>query len=395
MFLPIADTPNPPGRALVTWLLIAVNVAVYLLISLPATYRQVALNDPLLFDYLRVIGVQGQVSARDVLQHVSAYDLLVFKYGFRPAAFSPLTLITSLFLHGGLMHIAGNMLFLWIFGDNVEYRLGPARYLILYLVGGVVATLFFALFVPHSQVPLIGASGAISAVLGCYFIWFPRNRVRCFLFLFPFLMTSIYLSARLVLGAFLLIDNLLPFLLVGSSASGVAHGAHIGGFLGGLGFAWSLDRYFLYRRRRGTPAPDTFEDHANLASLHDICPAVLSGDLEGAAACYLQLDNREQRAQVTSADVLAVGNYLYGKGRFQDALHVFRRFIAERQNDNHIDQAYLGAGKSMLQQPRYLTSAYHYFLSALDLASSEQLAAEATLCLRQVERRRENLKQGT
>jgi len=394
MFFPIADSPNPPGRPLITWLLIAANVAVYLLITLPASTRQVSLNDPLLFDYLRTLGLQGQFSAREVLQRVSAYDLLVFRYGFRPAEFSPVSLFTSLFLHGGVLHLAGNMLFLWIFGDNVEYRLGAARYLALYLGGGVVATLFFALFVPHSQVPLIGASGAISAVLGCYFLWFPRNRVRCFLFLFPFLMTSIYLSARLVLGAFLLIDNLLPFLLVGSSASGVAHGAHIGGFLGGLGCAWGLDRYNLSRRSEPTSAAATAEVRTNRTTLDDIGPALLRGDLAAAADSYLQLDSRDQRAQIASPDILAVGNYLYGKGRFQEALQVYRRFIAERQNDTNLDQAYLGAGKSMLPQPRYLTSAYHYFLSALDLARSEQLAAEATHYLRQLERQRGQTNQG-
>jgi membrane associated rhomboid family serine protease len=394
MFFPIADTPNPPGRPLVTWLLIGANVAVYLLISLPASSRQVSLHDPLLLEYLRALGFQGQVHASEVLQQVSAYDLLVFEYGFRPAEFSLAALFSSLFLHGGLMHLAGNMLFLWIFGDNVEYRLGPLRYLSTYLACGIVATLFFALFVPHSQVPLIGASGAISGVLGCYFLWFPRNRVRCFLFLFPFIMTSIYLSARLVLGAYLLIDNLLPFLLVGSTGSGVAHGAHIGGFLGGLGLAWGVERYYLYRRGEAeTPAPQA-ADHSSLGSLQEVCPALLRGDLEGATACYLRLDSREQRVRIDSADVLAVGDYLLGKGRFPEALQVFRRFIAERQSDSRIDQAYLGAGKSMLQQPHYLTSAYHYFLSARDLARSEQLAAEATHYLRQVERRRDQPKQG-
>jgi len=394
MFFPIADTPNPPGRPLITWFLIAANVAVYLLVTLPASFRQVSLNDPVLFDYLRTLGLQGQISAQEVLRQVSDYDLLVFQYGFRPAVFSPLSLFTSLFLHGGLMHLAGNMLFLWIFGDNVEFRLGPGRFLLIYLAGGILATLFFAVFVPGSQIPLVGASGAISAVLGCYFLWFPRNRVRCFLFLFPFLMTSVYLSARLVLGAFLLIDNLLPFLLVGGSGSGVAHGAHIGGFLAGLAVAWGTDRFPLFRPQNPKRGEDRTDTSDRLRSPQEVGPAVRKGDLDGAAHGYLQLDSQDLRARVDSTDVLAVGNYLLGKGRFQDSLWVFRRFIAERQNDGHIDQAYLGAGKSMLQQPRYLTSAYHYFLSALDLARDEELAAEATYFLRQVEQRRELGNQG-
>lgn len=247
MFFPISDTPTSPGRPTVTWLLMAINIGVYLLVTLPALLGKVNLTDPLLFDYLQALGLQGRVTAREVYQSFSAYDLLVFQYGFRPAEFSPLTMVTALFLHGGLMHLAGNMLFLYIFGGNVEYRLGHWRYLLTYLGCGIVATIFFGLFAPNSPVPLIGASGAISGVLGCYFLWFPRNRVRCFLFFFPFLLTSIYLPARWLLGFYLLIDNLLPFLFTAGSGGGVAHGAHIGGFLGGLAVAFGSN---VQRQRR-------------------------------------------------------------------------------------------------------------------------------------------------
>ena len=390
MLLPIADTPNPPGRPYVTWAIIAVNVAIYLLVSLPASHEKVNLNDPLLLDYLRVLGVHGQVTARDVYQHVSAYDLLVFRYGFRPAEFVPLTLITSLFLHGGLMHLAGNMLFLYIFGDNVEHRLGRLGYLLVYFGCGVIATLFFALFAAGSQVPLIGASGAISGVLGCYFFWFPRNRVRIFVFLFPFIMTSIYLSARLVLGFFLLIDNLLPFIFTAKAGSGIAHGAHIGGFFCGLGIAWGADRYYLLFRQR---AKVDVQADTDLASLHRICPLVSAGSLDLAADCYLQLAGREERIQVDAADVLVIGDYLLEQGRLSDALNVFRRFISDRPTHQQLAKAYLGAGKVMLRNPRYATSAYHYFLSAHDLACSEQLAVEAKRYLRMIEQQRRNLKQ--
>ncbi len=90
---------------------------------------------------------------------------------------------------------------------------------------------------------MLGASGAISGVLGCYFLWFPRNQVKVFIFLFPFLMDFFLIPARLVLGIYLLIDNLLPFLLKAGAATGVAHGAHIGGFLAGLALA-----ALLYKR---------------------------------------------------------------------------------------------------------------------------------------------------
>ena len=135
-----------------------------------------------------------------LLQQVSAYDLVVFAYGFRPADLNLSALVTSMFLHGGFMHLAGNMLFLWIYGDNVEHRLGRWRYLAAYLGTGTLATLSHAVLNLDSALPMVGASGAISGVLGLYFIWFPRNRVRLWIMLFPFFMNVVYAPARLVLG---------------------------------------------------------------------------------------------------------------------------------------------------------------------------------------------------
>lgn len=386
MFLPIADTPNPPGRPYVTWGLIAINVAIYLLISLPASFSRVELNDPALIEYLRVLGVRGQVTAQEVHQNINAYNLLVFKYGFRPADFSLISLFSSFFLHGGFMHLAGNMLFLFIFGDNVEYRLGRLRYILTYLACGVTATLFFALFARGSQTPLIGASGAIFGILGCYFLWFPRNRVRCFIFFFPFIMTSIYVSARLILGFYLVIDNLLPFIVTGSSGSGIAHGAHIGGFFGGLGIAWGVDRYYLlFNRKTVTSEPS----EKVFGSLKEVCPSLKNGDFSGASACYLGLQSRDERLQVPNSDVIAIGDFLLSEKRFRDSLSVFRRFIADRPSGEGVDKAYLGAGKAMLNLPRQMTSAYHYFLSAYDLACSEDLAVEAQTHLRLIEKKRQ------
>jgi len=238
MFLPIGDSPNPPSRPYVTMSLILLNVAVFILITMPLSRLRPDFNDPMLIEYVRSLG--SRIDVRDFLQNVTAYDLVVFRYGFRPAAPSVVALLTSLFLHGGLAHLAGNMLFLWIFGDNVEYRLGRVGFLLTYLGGGICATLFFALFVPGSSIPLVGASGAISAVLGCYFIWFPHNQVKVFIFLFPILMTTVLIPAKIVLGFYLLVDNLLPFLLTAGRGSGIAHGAHIGGFLAGLILALGL-----------------------------------------------------------------------------------------------------------------------------------------------------------
>jgi len=120
-FLPIGDAPNPRGVPVVTWLLIAANVAVFLLVSVPLGTRQADLRDPPCASTSRSSARDGEarLAARDRRQ-TSAYDLFTFRHGYRPAAPEPLDLLTCMFLHGGFMHLFGNMLFLWIYGDNVE-----------------------------------------------------------------------------------------------------------------------------------------------------------------------------------------------------------------------------------------------------------------------------------
>lgn len=381
MFLPYGDTPNPPGVSYVNNLLIAINIGVFLFLTLPLSYSRPDLNDPLLLDYLRVMGARGFISAEQVLQKVSAYDLLVFRYGFRPGSPSLVSLFSSLFLHGGWMHLAGNMLFLWIFGDNVEQRLGRVRYLFGYLLAGVVATLFFALFVPGSQIPLVGASGAISGVLGCYFLWFPRNQVKTFVFLFPFLMNTFYLPARLVLGFYLVLDNLIPFLINGGRGAGVAHGAHIGGFLFGLAAAWGFNRWQGTqalrhgnggRAERLRRAPRSPRDPVQF-----VLQQIEAGRLDRAAELYLSLASQDERLRVAPEAVLALGEHLLAGRQDDKALEVFRRFIAERPASIHIDRAYLGAGQAMARQPRGRLSARQYFLAAIDTARDAATARNA------------------
>ena len=148
MLLPVGDLPNPKSTPLVNYALIGVNIAVFILITLPLASARPDINDPLLIEYLRTFGGGGPWSIQDVYRQVSAYDLTVFQYGYRPADPSLITIFSAMFLHGSGMHLAGNMLFLWIFGDNVEHRLGHVGYLVTYLTAGVAATLFFGLFVP-------------------------------------------------------------------------------------------------------------------------------------------------------------------------------------------------------------------------------------------------------
>jgi len=243
MLLPLSDHPNPRGVPWVTIALVAANVLVFALVTVPMVAQRPDPQDPLLYEYLRAIAdsLPPGVPLLDVARRTTLYDLFVFEYGFRPAAMSAVTLFTSMFLHGSLMHLAGNMLFLWIYGNNVEHRLGPAGFLFWYLATGIAAAAFQTAFNLRSQIPMIGASGAISGVLGFYFIWFPRHTVRLFAFLFPFFVGTLYVPARVVLAIYLLVDNLLPF-LVASGMGGVAHGAHIGGFVAGVGVALMLRR---------------------------------------------------------------------------------------------------------------------------------------------------------
>src|SRR5512141_2668901 len=168
MFIPIGDAPNPRGTPYLTYLLIAVNVAVYLMFNLPLGSRAPDYDDPQFREYLNVLAhaADSRAQLQQIVAHTSQYELFAFEHGFRPNAPQAVDLLTCMFLHGGFMHLAGNMLFLWIYGDNVERRLGGGPYLFAYLATGVVATLAHALVFSSSELPLVGASGAISGILG-------------------------------------------------------------------------------------------------------------------------------------------------------------------------------------------------------------------------------------
>lgn len=203
--IPIADdNRDRRGSAWMTWLIIAANILVFIFIQ----------------------GFGTDEEATRVFALVPAY--LLAGGGF-------LTLVTSMFLHGGFMHIAGNMLFLGIFGDNVECRIGHGRYLLLYLCSGVIGALAHvaaaALSGSGLGTPLVGASGAISGILGAYLVLFPGNRVT--VLLFNFIPTR--LSAWVVIGFWFLMQ--VAGGLAGWTTGGVAYLVHIGGFA--TGWAWA------------------------------------------------------------------------------------------------------------------------------------------------------------
>ncbi|MBN1379619.1 MAG: rhomboid family intramembrane serine protease [Gammaproteobacteria bacterium] len=142
------------------------------------------------------------------------------------------TILSSMFLHGGWMHLIGNMLYLWIFGNNVEDAMGHTRFILFYLLCGIVAAMAQALPNPESTVPMIGASGAISGVLGAYLLLYPRAKVLVMIPL-GFYITTMRLPAGAVL-AFWFVFQILSTLLSAGQEGGVAWGAHIGGFIAGI-----------------------------------------------------------------------------------------------------------------------------------------------------------------
>ena len=180
-------------------------------------------------------------------------EALIYQFALIPSNFiSSITLgdvadiFTSMFMHAGFAHIGGNMLYLWIFGDNVEDSMGPGKYLLFYLIGGIVASLTHILINPVSQIPTVGASGAIAAVLGAYLVLYPQSKVLTIIPLGFFIRMTL-LPASIVLILWFVLQFFSGLLsLGGPDVGGVAFWAHIGGFISGL----ILGKVFSGKRRK-------------------------------------------------------------------------------------------------------------------------------------------------
>lgn len=243
MVLPIGD--DDTGRRstpIVNYVLIAINILVFVFLQ--------GLGSNERFTYAFSVVPQeiatGQDLARTVVIHDPTSEQTV-GIDLQPTPISVyITLLTSMFMHGGIGHLLGNMLYLWIFGDNVEDDLGPTRYLIFYLVCGILASLAHVLstfvFGGNPYIPSLGASGAISGVLGGYILFHPHRRVRVIM---GRMLTEV--PAFVAIGlwfVFQLISSL--GMLGGAQTGGVAYAAHIGGFVAGL----ALIRIFAIGRSR-------------------------------------------------------------------------------------------------------------------------------------------------
>jgi len=218
MFFPIRDDQPSFSKPFVNYFIIALNILVFVLVELPAQSQGARVFNGLIFQF-------GLVPHDFTLALTGAANY--------PLGANLLTVLTSMFMHGGLGHIVGNMWILWIFGDNVEDRLGHFGYLIFYLVCGTAAALMDIALSPSSPVPMIGASGAIAGVMGAYFLLYPRARVLTWVFFIFFW----WLPAWIWLGVWFA-GQFFDTVLVASGAvhqkGGVAFAAHVGGFLAGL-----------------------------------------------------------------------------------------------------------------------------------------------------------------
>lgn len=217
---PLRDTQPSYSKPVVTVLLIVINILVFLYeISLDPFAR----ND------------------------------FIATYGLVPDHFSFLCVLTSMFLHGGWLHVLGNMWFLWIFGDNIEDILGSAKFLLFYLLCGFAAAMAQFLADPGSRVPMVGASGAIAGVMGAYLVKFPHSRIHTLVFIF-FFISTVEVPAWLMLIYWFFINLFSGVGSIGhsyaSQGGGVAFLAHVGGFLAGIALIFLLGPRQRYTKRQ-------------------------------------------------------------------------------------------------------------------------------------------------
>lgn len=216
---PLRDTQPSYSKPIVTVVLIVINILVFLF--------EFSLDD-------------------------YSKNAFIGTFGLVPDRFHFANVLTSMFLHGGWMHVLGNMWFLWIFGDNIEDILGHGKYLLFYLLCGVGAAMTQVYFSPDSRVPMVGASGAIAGVMGAYMMKFPHSRISTLIFL-AFFITTVEVPAWVMLIYWFFIQLISGVGSVGYSQvsqGGTAFLAHVGGFVAGIGLIYLMRPKERYSRRK-------------------------------------------------------------------------------------------------------------------------------------------------
>ena len=241
MIMPLYDDNSQRIRTpFVNYILIAINIFVFVM------FQNFGENERFIYTFsavpAEIISGKDIQSSPTVLGKTRSGEEII-RPGLEPTPFTVyITLITSMFMHGGIGHILGNMLFLWIFGDNVEDRLGHLQYLLFYIIVGILASLAHVatcvLLKSDLLTPSLGASGAISGVMGAYLLFYPNNSVTVLIFRF---VTTV--PAIVAVGLWFAMQLFSSFMELGAGeGGGVAYGAHIGGFIAGIPLAFFIDK---------------------------------------------------------------------------------------------------------------------------------------------------------
>jgi len=393
MFLPIGDE-NPNERT--PWVhygILAANAAVYL--------------------YTLILG----------------WDLKEFfqAWGLVPAHFTVLTMFTSMYIHGGLVHVFGNMLFLWIVGDNVEDRLGHLGYLVFYHLAGVAACLAQLAWTSDPSVPLVGASGAISGVMGAYAVFFPRAKIKIWYWVW-FVTGVTYVSAIWAVGFWFLEQVLLSAFAL---PTGVAYGAHVGGVVFGVATAlllrtWVLKGYDSVRRivrpaAGGREFRWSFADEENLDERERIRPvdvevrdtlparppptelasgvedstaiagALDGGDVQLAYRYFTRATSGDVSAALDEPTVLRLGEALLVAGRYGPAARVYEVIVETFPESQHAAEGAFRLGTILSREFRDYVRARTYLTLALETHSDPRRRRQASdelklidACLRRI-----------
>ncbi len=222
--IPLRDNIPSKRFPFITYLLISLNIAIYI--------YELTLGRSLNLFVAKYGCIPFEITHAKDIEPLIGFPVYV-------------TLLTSMFMHGSFLHLIGNMLFLFIFGDNVEDWWGHWRYLLMYIIFGLIASALQILVSPNSNVPFIGASGAVAGVMGCYFFLYPRAKINV-LIIFFFFIRIVWIPAFLFLG-FWILFQIMYGLITLTTGSNIAFFAHIGGFISGL----LITRWSMKRKLRG------------------------------------------------------------------------------------------------------------------------------------------------
>ncbi|NQS99464.1 MAG: rhomboid family intramembrane serine protease [Candidatus Omnitrophica bacterium] len=336
------------------------------------------------------------------------YQSIVEQYGFTPDNFKFSTLISSMFLHAGLAHLVFNMWFLWLFGDNLEDRFGKFAFVIFFFLGGTAAALIHSFVSPQllRSIPCIGASGAISALMGGYIMLFPRARIRCWWFFF-FHGGTVAVSAFLFLG-FWFLGQLFSGTTSGAETTGVAFWAHIGGFVYGLVASFVLKEYILHPER--SLSPQARDVQRSSKELDDIVGATSSqeeqkgkvlgeyrqvieenfkkGEVDLAIKSYAEFETQSIVGALSSHYQRLIADTLLEQNKHLLSLQAYKRYMFNYPNDQQIPEVKCKLGLLYCRHFRHPAEGIRYLQQGLASAGAiddQELVQQAKSELERIE----------